>query len=367
MQKNDYMLQLNQPTTLQHPELYTRLAHFIEDLPLVKNLQNDEGIDHIIHTVEFFKQSCKDLIIIGTGGSIMTAKTFEAMAGNDPFIHLLFNIDPTTVLNLVQNIDLATAGLLVISKSGKTAEILALVEFFVSRNKHIKILTITENRESPLYALSKNTLAHPNDIGGRFSAFTATGIAPCVLFGFDPYKFRFGAECALDDFHTKQTACIGATFMIQKPNHVYMTYCDKMTGLMEWVRQLVAESLGKHEQGITPIVSYGTIDQHSQLQLYLDGTPDKAFTFLSCQAKNVEQASLLDNLFTLQKNATIQALKHKDRQCREIHFESLDEFHVGYFMFYTMLEVLMLSLMLKINPFDQPAVEISKKLAQTAL
>jgi glucose-6-phosphate isomerase len=247
-------------------------------------------------------------------------------------------------------------------------------------------------REIAVY-LELPTLDHPNDIGGRFSAFTVVGMLPALIAGIDVKSLRLGAYEVLSNLrHATIHDCpplIGALTQLslykQGVNQsVLITYCDRLQLLVSWYCQLWAESLGKknkagQSQGTTPIKAVGATDQHSQLQLYLDGPRDKFFTVLTLakqhplppvQTNHFHHAALtslhgktMGELMIAEQRATIDTLRLNNCPVRELKMESLTPKNLGALMIQFILETLAAAHLLEIDPFDQPAVEAGKKLA----
>jgi glucose-6-phosphate isomerase len=212
---------------------------------------------------------------------------------------------------------------------------------------------------------------HAETIGGRFSVFTLPGLLPLHLNGMSVEKFLSGAKRALKE----------KVHPFEKTSHVLWIYSQRLRAIGLWWAQLVAESLGKKDakgnhQGITPLLSFGTQDQHSQLQLYLDGPDDKEFTFLVDglaftypSLKGPENLYLsgktLKQVYEAHQKATIETIKNHKKKVRT--FRIVDEGDLGYFMMRSVKEVLESAKDLNVNPFDQPAVEEGKKKAKTYL
>ena len=164
---------------------------------------------------------------------------------------------------------------------------------------------------------------------------------------------------------------------------IVMPYHDSLNNLSFWYRQLWAESIGKKGKGITPVNALGTVDQHSQLQLYLDGPKDKFFTFiekardnsvikLDCRYsksktfQDLHQKSL-EELLNAEMNATIKTISNKKIPIRRITLESYNEKYIGSLMMFFFIETIFSCFLLEVNPFDQPAVEEGKKLTKRFL
>ncbi len=333
----------------------------------------------------------EDILILGTGGSSLGGKTFCALSSQEkPRLHFLDNIDPSTFAVLFQKIDLTKTGILVISKSGATAETLMQL---LTCLQHVGTLdpahfiVVTEPRDNALRQIAEAhswyCLDHPTDVGGRYSCFSVVGLLPAILADLDPQAFRQGARDVLQHHLTNPIppALEGAAMgvYLEKHHHktlsVMMPYSDQLDSFSFWYRQLWAESVGKEGKGTTPIRALGTVDQHSQLQLYLDGPKDKFFTLLTLnwegQGERIQSTHVpefvgktMGDLFAAEQKATYQTLVNNGRPTRLITLDCLDEYHLGALMMHFMIETILASYLLGVNAFNQPAVEEGKRLAK---
>ena len=328
------------------------------------------------------------VVFLGTGGSSLVGQALKSIAHSTTQDKIIFfdNIDPRTFREKILSLDINKTFFVIISKSGKTSEILTQT---LSLVKHLStnFLIITEKRDSPLMALARfyqwKVLEHP-DIGGRFSAFTIVGLLPCILLGLSPQKFIQGANNALQDKKNIE----------EKIDHIYnnypthkqiiLSYSDYTNGLLSWMSQLIAESLGKktiHQKsvGITPIIAKGTVDQHSQLQLWIDGPNDQFFQIYFFndpfdQSKLSVDFHLQDDalrcldklsynkIFKAHSLATAQTLKNRGYYVEYQEHPILDEEVIGWLMMQKFIEVIKFAALMEINPEDQPGVEQSKKI-----
>lgn len=337
----------------------------------------------------------KKILILGVGGSSLGGKTLSALKFQHK-LEFLESIDPTTVKNCLDKIDLKNTFFLVISKSGETIETICQTLIILDELKKSKIknfakqfLFVTESKKNSLAKIAKKIgskiTAHSDKIGGRYSCFSIVGLLPAILAGLDAKKIRDGAKKILTDFLNKNeisNSCATQLSLYQQgfTNNVIMPYVDNLKNFTDWYRQLWAESLGKNNFGPTPINSMGTIDQHSQLQLYLDGPKDKFFTFIT--AKNHQHDFLIKDLpscptlfggkklgeiVAVEQNTTIEVLNKKKLPIRIIEIENLNEEVLGGLMMQMFLETILIAYVKDINPFDQPAVELRKDLAKKIL
>jgi glucose-6-phosphate isomerase len=355
------------------------------------------------------------VVVLGTGGSSLGGRTVTALADGGlgsagrlpgrPLLWFIENVDPWGFEKTVESVDLKNAGLIVISKSGGTAEtlsqaldLLPRVEKAVGRDKlQQRCTVITEPNDNPLRRLAQRyalpLIDHDPNVGGRYSVLSPTAMLPTLIAGLDAAKVRSGAqealEASLDHEPARSPAAIGAALNIALAEKrgvtqtVVMPYIDRLAPFGLWFRQLWAESLGKDGKGTTPIRAQGAVDQHSQLQLYLSGPADKLYTVIMGEARGVgpryarEQLGdkaldwlagrTLGDLLDVSQRATAETLARNGRPVRVIHVPSLDERSLGALMMHYMLETIIAADLLGIDPFDQPAVEEGKKLARQYL
>ncbi len=359
-----------------------------------------------------FQENYEAFLILGTGGSSLGAKTLVPLYQGDigapfqkPLLYFLENVDPHTLLTLFNHLPLSKTGIIAISKSGTTAETLAQLlscealwkEKGLEQDFYQHTLIITEPKSSPLrrFAQSHNIpcLDHNPHIGGRFSVFSLVGLLPASIAGIDSRKIRQGGSRILMQFlqnaPSEVPPVIGAAslFALQTERGmtqtVLMPYIDRLASFGLWFRQLWAESLGKEGHGTTPIRAMGTVDQHSQLQLYLEGPKDKTFTLLNFQNYPDKekgptlspfdsdlayfQTAALGDLLGAEERATYQSLMNYGCPVRRITFDKLNEEVLGGLLMHFMLETLLMGELMGIDPLTQPAVEESKRLTREYL
>ena len=343
-----------------------------------------------------------DILFLGTGGSSLGGKTLVEIsnylysAKNTPEIHFFENIEKNTILQKLRTINLEKTAIVIISKSGETIETISQF-FFVKdfyKKKRIslenRVCVITENKSSSLKKIQEacnfNYLGHPQSVGGRFSVFSIVGLIPASLKKFKIEDFCKGAKNFIniirkdENFDNFFFPVLSLCKNQRKINmSILMPYSDALYNFSFWYRQLWGESIGKNQKGITPINALGTVDQHSQLQLYLDGPRDKFFTIigkkkidpfqkLDCSYSKEEaylplHGKSLEQLFFAEMHATIETLKNKKLPVRTLFLDDFNELELGSLMMFLFLETILGCYILKINPFDQPAVEKGKKLA----
>ncbi|UNM06778.1 MAG: hypothetical protein H6925_02185 [Holosporaceae bacterium] len=260
-------------------------------------------------------------------------------------------------------------------------------------------VVITENKKSSLRQLANHykipIIDHPPKLGGRFSVFSVVGLLPAMIVGLDPFEIREGATRILDrllsiDNIENFSPAIGAglSYLLEKEKgktiSVMMPYIDELNQFSFWYRQLWAESLGKKGKGTTPVNALGAVDQHSQLQLYLDGPKDKFYTVIVSSMENkgapltepfhkIEnsvkylEGAAIGDLMEAEQRATIDTLIKNKRPTRVIEIPDLTPDFMGMLMMHFMLETIFMAGLYGVDPFDQPAVEEGKVLARQYL
>ncbi len=353
------------------------------------------------------RAACSDVAVLGTGGSSLAAQAFCALAKDDGLkLHFPDNLSPHGMTALLGRLPAGTSHFLVVSKSGGTPETMA--QFLTSHHYWLeahggdrietRFTVITEPGDRPLRRLAETLgcriLDHPTDIGGRFSAFSNVALLPAMLAGLDAGKIRQGAAEVLDQAQgADDILSVPAVASVALHRHaqtklganitVLMAYADRLGPFTRWQQQLWGESLGKDGQGITPLGATGPVDQHSQLQLYLDGPADKIFTILhedlAGLGPGIEKHELHDaeidylcghtigDLVAAQTRATIETLVKHRRPVRVLRTARFNEFSLGALMMQFMLETEIWARLMGVNAYDQPAVEEGKRLARAYL
>jgi glucose-6-phosphate isomerase len=384
-------------------------------LPLLNLPERRDDLERLTPIARAWRERFDDVVVLGIGGSSLGAKTLVALAdrgfgpapgkerGGAPRLHIMDNVDPVTLADLEAATDPTRTGLIAISKSGSTAE--TLLQFLVllprvrdalGRDTVGKaVIVITEPSDNPLRRiatrLGATVLDHDPKIGGRYSALSLVGLLPALIAGLDAGAVRRGAVGvwrSLVQSRSESPPAIGAALAIAAARAgfsqtVLMPYADRLGWFGFWYRQLWAESLGKHGHGTTPIRALGTVDQHSQLQLYLAGPRDKLFTLITAPTTGVGRVvepALVDDpalgylagrslgdLLDAEARATYETLARNRRPTRLIALERLDEEALGALFMHFMLETMLAAHLIGVDPFDQPAVEEGKVLARQYL
>ena len=388
-----------------------RAWHADGSLPLLRLPGARDDLIALRPVAERFRAAFDDVVVLGTGGSSLGGQALYALADlgfgpppGSPRLRFLDNVDPATFEALFQGATLARTGFIALSKSGSTAETMTQLIGCLDelRRQGLKlaehVAVITEPKNNVMRRMAKQhgftTLDHDPNVGGRFSALSLVALLPATICGLDAVAVREGAASVLDPILAKAEAgtvapAVGAALAVALNEHrgiamsVLMPYVDRLDKLGQWYRQLWAESLGKDGKGITPIRALGTVDQHSQLQLYLGGPRDKMFTLITSEcagqgrvlppdlAGDKDLAYLagrrMGDLLDAEQRATAVTLARNGRPTRVLHLETVDERAVGALMMHFMLETIIAAHLLEIDAFDQPAVEEGKVLAREYL
>lgn len=374
-----------------------RLRRQVQDqeIAAIDIVKKDDDLEEILQASQIIQQY-QNIYFLGVGGSSLAGKTLTAITNPAANLHFIESIDPESISDFIEKIDFNNSFFVVISKSGETIETICQTlivkdafEKYQIKDFSNKFLFITQSDENSIGKIAKklgcDIIFHPKDIGGRYSCFSVVGILPAVISGLDAFKIRSGAKkCLTNFFETDdfEKSCYNQIYYYNKgfDGNVIMPYVDKLKNFTDWYRQLWAESLGKDGFGSLPINSMGTVDQHSQLQLYIDGPKNKFFTFIL--NKNQKQDFIINDLencktlfggkklsqiLKIEEQTTIQSLQNKNLPIRILELENLDEEVMGGLMMHMFLETIIIAYVKNIDPFDQPAVEDRKNLAKKIL
>ena len=340
---------------------------------------------------DFFKKkelkkykSFKNIRVIGMGGSSLGTEAIYDFLKYKIKKNFLFinNLNP----RLKKENDKKILNLIV-SKSGNTIE--TIVNSNILVKKKDKNIFITENKKNYLYLLGQKLKAdiihHNNYIGGRYSVLSEVGMLPAELMGLNSKKFRqFNNLIKNRRYLNALISNVSSTLYFikkEKFNSVIINYDKQSENLFNWYQQLIAESLGKKSKGLLPIISSMPKDNHSVMQLYLDGFKKNFFTFFYVNEKhstkiinkdilspyNFLKNKSVSNIAFAQKKATENIFKKKNIPFRSFEIKKRDEKTLGELFCFFILETILLSKALKINPYDQPAVETIKKETRSIL
>ncbi len=363
------------------------------------------------------EQGFKDQVVIGIGGSnlgtraILDAARQEDCSGLRP--HCAENIDPTTIKRLLDGLTLETTLFLVITKSGTTLETMGL--FWIAYDRVVKAVG-EENASRHFVAITDPTAGSlrplvesmgldsfdvPPNVGGRFSVFTNVGLVPLALAGYPLEELLEGARTVRESALHDDTLAKNVAMQLAADQYllcsagisqvVMMSYSDQMLSMVDWFRQLWAESLGKavNRQGAevnvgqTPIKAWGVVDQHSQVQLYMEGPRDKHVLFVEVNEFEVDlripeypklpesiqhlSGRTLNEVLQAELAGTRAALRQAGRPTSRLIFERLEPGALGGFVFCWEMVTALMGELLDIDAFDQPGVELGKKVAHGLL
>ena len=270
---------------------------------------------------------------------------------------------------------------LIVSKSGNTIETIVNSNIFIKKNH--KNIFITENKNNYLFQLAQKIKAeiihHNNYIGGRYSVLSEVGMLPAELMGLKSEKFRqYNSLIKNKNFLSSLIKNVSATLFFiknKKFNSIIINYDERSENLFKWYQQLIAESLGKKKKGLLPIVSNMPKDNHSVMQLYLDGFKNNFYTFFYVHENKSEKlknnlllrelkflkSKNISNIMYAQKKATEKVFNTKNIPFRSFEVKKRDEETMGQLFCFFVLETILLGKALNIDPYNQPSVELIKK------
>ncbi|MDR1554399.1 MAG: glucose-6-phosphate isomerase [Campylobacteraceae bacterium] len=362
----------------------------IKTIKNIKNWQNSlENIDSVV--------------VIGVGGSSLGAKALSSMLNCEkklgaPNLFFLENIDPIAINAVISKIKFSKTLFLIISKSGTTLDTISITKIIMERFKTYPQSQEFKNRFAVI--TDENSVLHkfadtyglksffvPQNTGGRFSVLSAVGLVPLTLCGFNTEAILEGAaQCKNSFFEENDMAILQKAYAYvnaKEDINVLFSYSNAFKEFNEWYIQLWAESLGKKKGskniGFTPVGLIGAIDQHSFLQLIIDGPKDKSVTFIRIKEmkgdmsipdfslKYIEKVDLKSNvsavkLLNEQALATMKSVINGGIMVDEIILDKLDAYHAGYLIYYYELLTSACGAILGIDSYNQPGVEIGKKI-----
>ena len=362
-----------------------------------------------------------DVVILGIGGSALgpiamrTAlrpsgwNTLSREQRNGwPLLHVLDNIDPVTIASLLDRLELSRTLFIVTSKSGGTAETMSQFLIVNERLRRASLdadahfVFVTDPSQGALRPLAAElkvpALDIPPSVGGRFSVLTPVGTLPAALIGIDVNQLLDGAadmvtRCAETDLRKNPAGIYAVLQWLADTRHgksinVFMPYSDPLRDFADWFVQLWAESLGKHlpdgsSVGQTPLAALGATDQHSQVQLFMEGPKNKVVTFVTVDEreadltmphafKHVKELGYLGGhslaeLIDIEQRATAGALARRGRPNLAIHLTRVDEWHVGGLIMLLEMATAYAGQLYGVDAFNQPGVELGKQFAYALL
>jgi glucose-6-phosphate isomerase len=395
--------------------------HKLGQLPVLDLPYHEEEARQLIAAGQKIQEQYEDVVVLGIGGSALGVACLEQalkplyykhQVAAGPRLWIVDNIDPAKWQGLRDVINLKKTYFIVISKSGGTTETIAAYLYFLSVLKkevgndcHDRVAFITDPDKGALAKLAKEEgiisyPIHPG-VGGRFSVLTPVGLFPAACLGIDIESLLAGSRrmlerCQKEDMWLNPALLTAALHYLyyqdkKRSMRVVMAYSDHLSHYPDWFAQLWAESLGKRHSlsgeeiciGSTPIKAMGTVDQHSLMQLFLDGPQDKVVNFIGL--KNHEQdlkvpasyvlseewtlpaGNRAGDILNMEREATERALLHKGRPSMTILLEDVSSHSLGQLILWAELETIVTGELYNINPFDQPGIEAIKNYIKGAL
>jgi len=407
---------------LEAPLAALRGDHATGRLPLLAIPTETRDIEQASAALDRLSAGARTVLFFGTGGSGLGGQTLAQFAGwnipggasvyqrSRPRTRFYDNLDPLTHEGTLQGMDLAGSRYVFISKSGGTSETLTQAITTLAAVKAAGLeaqipqlfLGITEpaapGKPNGLRALFSSLgiplLDHHTGIGGRYSCLTNVGLIVALSRGLDAHAIRAGAQAVVDAMLAAKSPAdfapaLGAATAIALDKErgirtlVMMPYADRLGRLGDWFVQLWSESLGKNGEGTSAIAALGPLDQHSQLQLFMDGPHEHYLTILRLASAGTgpvidkglaETAGIgfmggktIGDVVDAQAHAVPEALARAGRPVRTIDVPVLDERAIGALLMHFMIETILAGRLLGIDPFDQPAVELAKVLTKERL
>jgi glucose-6-phosphate isomerase len=383
-------------------------------------LDQDELVEEIARFGEGPGQSFENIVVLGIGGSALGTIALRT-ALLDPFwnelgtperdffprLYVLDNVDPHTLGTFLRRIDLRRTLFNVVSKSGGTAETMSqylivrqMLEEELGEGFRRHLLFTTDPEKGVLRRLARDegitALPIPSNVGGRFSVLSAVGLLPAALVGIDIRELIAGARemdarCRTDELRRNPAGIFAAVQWLADqrlgaPIHVMMPYSDRLRDVADWFRQLWAESLGKRANragedvfvGPTPVKALGATDQHSQVQLYIEGPFDKTICLLTEREPADDLAipglhadigelgylggHTLGGLLRTEMEATAAALTQRARMNMGLELERVDARSIGALFHMLQIATVYAGALYGVDPLDQPGVELGKQL-----
>ena len=359
--------------TINTKKILTELLK--EDNKILQSLSNNYSDSYTKKSLSKSK-NFKNIRIIGMGGSSLGTRAIYSFLKHKIKKKLIFfdNLETNKIKDKKKHLNL------IVSKSGNTLETIVNSNIYI--NKFDQNIFITENKKNYLHVLAnklKSEIVHHNNyIGGRYSVLSEVGMLPADLMGLKPDHFRqFNLLIKNKRFLNNLIQNVTATIFFlknKKINSIILNYDEKAQNLFNWYQQLIAESLGKKGKGLLPVISSLPKDNHSVMQLYLDGFKNNFFTFFythenkSLKIKNSKILSSqkylknrnLSEVIYAQKKATENVFSKKNIPFRSFEIKKRDEKTLGELFCFFILETILIGKSLNLNPYDQPAVELIK-------
>lgn len=361
---------------------------------------------------EIHRSGATDFIHVGIGGSALGPMAvhralrhpfYNQLASADrggPRVHFAENTDPSSLAAILDVAEPGSTWVNVVTKSGTTAETMAnflVIRGFMGGDDYAGRAVFTTDPEAGyLNTISERegvrTLSIPEDVGGRFSVLTPVGLLPAAVAGLDVDALLSGAAQCVDEVNEQgadHPALVGAAmhYLMDTARgrnvRVMMTYADRLERIAAWFVQLWAESLGKDGKGSTPHGAVGTTDQHSQVQLYMEGPQDKVIEVVEVEEhpRDMEMppayedlegvgylgGQTMGELLNVECDATRKALAEAGRPNSTIRLGAVDEEHLGYLFQALEVQTAIAGDLYGVNAFNQPGVEAGKQITYSRM
>ncbi|CAA6822201.1 MAG: Glucose-6-phosphate isomerase (EC [uncultured Sulfurovum sp.] len=359
-----------------------------------------QNVDSILNYTDTFEQEIENIVVLGIGGSSLGAKAiYEFLKPVKlPIRNLYFfeSTDPLNIMEILSKIELEKSHFLVISKSGTTVETISVFKYLYEKEANPSSYTFITDEDSDLdkfaQEIGSKVFYLPANVGGRFSVLSVVGLLPLALCGVAIKELLRGSNAVKESFfndgYLKETLLNKAIFYAKYHTtyniNCLFAYSETLRYFTEWYVQLWGESLGKKQRhsafhvGVTPIGLIGPKDQHSFLQLIVEGTRDKSVTFIKIEdfeneltvpnltLPHLESLDILNkitfhDLITMQSDSVIEALKEQeDIPLDEILIKRVDEESIGELIYYYELLTSLVGQLIDVDTYNQPGVESGK-------
>ena len=394
MNKQNFIIKNSIPNKYLKQKILKKFANKIK--PILEKIKKEIDLPdktlHVLSKKFNFNFNFKDLknfnkyqtiALVGMGGSILgTEALYDSLKSKiKKKVYFFNNLDEDQISNFKKKENFSKILFIVISKSGNTVETLSnALSLNILKKNSKNVIIISEKKNNSLFLITKKLnlyyIEHKSYIGGRYSVLSEVGVVPAYLMGLNVNKLRShnngflkkGASSLLK----ADTIKIASLINSNKFNSlIFLNYSPEIEKFLYWAQQLIAESLGKKGKGFLPVISNVPKDHHSLLQLYLDGPKDKFFYIFSCEKKSNVKINLnksshinkylnkkdLSKIKSAQRKALIKAFIEKKIPFREFKIKTINEKVLGKLFALFIVETIIVGNLLRVNPFDQPAVE----------
>lgn len=353
-------------------------------IPLLSTFERNYEFSYSKKFVKTLKHF-NNIILVGMGGSILGSRAIYSFLKKKIKKKFYF-LDNLSEMNIskINNLKITKPVYIFISKSGNTLETISNFSLiFKKKSKNCKKVFITEKKNSAIYEIAQKLksqiIEHKDFIGGRYSVMSEAGMLPAELMNLKVKRFK-NLNYLINNKNFVQELisnvyCLHTLYKNNKSNFIILNYDPSMNDLSFWYQQLISESLGKKGKGFMPIISFAPKDHHSLLQLYLDGPRNNFFTIFSSKHETNYRLSnfmfpesikfiakkKLETIIDAQRISVENVFSKKKIPFRTFYFSMKREEELGFIFTFFVLETILLSKLIKVNPFDQPAVELIKK------